>query len=75
MERVREPRPGEIVSYPPRKKRKLLMLGAPSDDDDIPEANKMVYRPNGHEDSGSDTATEGEDEFAKMLSDTLADTS
>lgn len=45
LEDVREPQPGDIPSYPPKKKQKVLMLDAPSDDDDIPEANKMVYKP------------------------------
>lgn len=45
LEDVREPQPGDIPSYPPKKKQKVLMLDAPSDDDDIPEANRMVYKP------------------------------
>lgn len=82
---MREPRPGELVSYPPQKKRKLspLLLGAPTEDDDVPEANRMVFQgsvpaangsttPTPESDEGSDTATEGDDEFAQMLSDSLA---
>lgn len=45
LEDVREPQPGDIPSYPPKKKQKVLMLDAPSDGDDIPEANRMVYKP------------------------------
>lgn len=90
LERIREPQPGELVSYPPRKKRKVLMLAAPTADDDIPEANKMVYRAkpswqNGTETPSDDDGGDGEghsdrassagdeDEFAQMLSDSLAD--
>lgn len=84
LEHIREPQPGELVSYPPRKKRKVLMLGAPTADDDVPEANKMVYHAkpkwqNGPTDDDSDRGSEGasaggdDDEFAQMLSDSLAD--
>lgn len=84
LEDVREPQPGDIPSFPPRKKPRLLV--APSADDDIPEANKMVYRPHGTqtvevmpasqetETSQSSNASEDEDdEFAQLLRDSLAD--
>lgn len=84
LEDVREPQPGDIPSFPPRKKQKVLMLDAPSEDDDIPEANKMVYKPRpgdgltpsvggGSEGSEAEPAssdTEGDD-FAKLLQHSL----
>jgi len=44
LEDVREPQPGDIPSFPPRKKPRLLV--APSPDDDVPEDHKMVYNAN-----------------------------
>lgn len=46
LEEIRQPQPTDIPSYPPRKKRKLFMLSAPSSDDEVPEENKMVYKDN-----------------------------
>ncbi|CAK9780438.1 hypothetical protein CC85DRAFT_311092 [Cutaneotrichosporon oleaginosum] len=86
LERIREPQPGELMSYPPRKKRKILMLTAPTGDDDVPDANKLEFSgkmdwSNGDAESstaparaGSEPASEfDDDEFAKMLEDELAD--
>lgn len=88
LERIREPQPGELVSYPPRKKRKVLMLTAPSEDDDVPEANRLEFsgkmdwangessnaEAEGPSRAGSQTASEfDDDEFARMLEDSLAD--
>jgi RNA polymerase II subunit A-like phosphatase len=88
LERIREPQPGELVSYPPRKKRKILMLTAPSDDDEVPESNKLEFsgkmdwsngdagssNAEGSSRAGSEAVSEfDDDEFARMLEDSLAD--
>lgn len=62
LEDVREPQPDDIPSFPAKKKQKVLMLDAPSDDDDIPEANRMVYKPRpGDGVSEEKSAAEGAD--------------
>ncbi|GMK53590.1 hypothetical protein CspeluHIS016_0101760 [Cutaneotrichosporon spelunceum] len=71
LERIREPQPGEIVSYPPRKKRKILMLTAPSDDDEVPEANKLEFSGKMDWSNGESSKTE---ESPRSGSDHVTDT-
>ncbi|BEJ13915.1 hypothetical protein CspHIS471_0310890 [Cutaneotrichosporon sp. HIS471] len=70
LERIREPQPGEIVSYPPRKKRKVLMLTAPSDDDDVPEANKLEFGGKMDWSNGESSNAEGS---SRTASEAIAD--
>ncbi|WVR00306.1 hypothetical protein IAU59_007449 [Kwoniella sp. CBS 9459] len=102
LEDFKDPSPPQ-PDDPPTKRRKPLLLEAPQDDADIPQANKFVYRPPGSKgkaeldspsqseseavhsrvegeeegeyggDGASTVGTEGDDEFAMMLMDSLAD--
>ncbi|KAL1412134.1 CTD phosphatase Fcp1 [Vanrija albida] len=63
-------------SYPPKKKRKLFMLESPRPEIDVPEENKFEYKGKEVvEGDGDETGgeTDGEDEFAKMLEESLGD--
>jgi hypothetical protein len=72
LESVREPQPGDIPSFPPRKKPRLL--GPATEDDDVPEANKMVFSPKpawqGGMSENADGAEEDDEAPASQASET-----
>ncbi|WVQ84864.1 hypothetical protein IAT38_007027 [Cryptococcus sp. DSM 104549] len=68
LEDFKDPSPPDPSDKPPQKRRKPLLLEAPSEDDEIPEANQFHYRKRGNygksgghgEEAASEAGDEGE---------------
>lgn len=66
------------LQAPPQKRRKPLLLHAPTAEDEIPEANKMMYKSKSDLEEGTNDPPvledhageqeEDDDEFARMVS-------